>query len=58
MVICSFVDLFFVVMRQMRACINADGKGSILIPKSASGGPILGEAVGVASWMGLSTGLD
>lgn len=28
MVICSFVDLFFVVMRQMRACINADGKGS------------------------------
>lgn len=30
----------------------------ILIPNSASGGPVLGEAVGVASWMGLSTGLD
>lgn len=26
--ICSFVDLFFVVMRHLRACINADGKGS------------------------------
>ena len=28
MVICSFVDLFFVVMRQMRACLSTDGKGS------------------------------